>query len=196
MQLSEQAAAALRAMVRRLVLREAETREDAYARTLRGPLRGLWTGQVDEFEAWEMLDTAIEAGLTRAFHAGARDMGIEPDELTATELAALEQAIVAEKMHIDGLIDRSLRLIEQEAKLGQVFALLQPWYQRYRDLQNRARALAGADKKLQWWMDFAKEHCSSCLKLHGKVKRASQWIAAGILPQNPPNDKLECGGWQ
>ena len=39
-------------------------------------------------------------------------------------------------------------------------------------------------------------NCSTCLRLDGKVKRASEWEAANLHPQSPPNEKLLCRGWR
>ena len=43
---------------------------------------------------------------------------------------------------------------------------------------------------------FVVHNCSSCLKLHGKVKRMSYWVEKGILPQVPGCDYLKCRGYQ
>jgi hypothetical protein len=184
--------------LRAVALREATSGADRYRFYLRQNVRGYWSGQLDFVGFYNSTEIAIEQGLTGAWREGAKDMGVNPDELTPTELAGLENMIRAEQSHIADLAER----IEAGSKANG--GKLQPlfdrvegmWVLRYQDARNRARAMAGADKKLEWVMNPRKEHCSSCLKLSGKVKRSSQWLAAGVLPQNPPNDKLECKGFK
>lgn len=166
---------------------------DRYRMELRRPVRGYWAGEVDFVNFYDMMETAIRQGLTGAWYEGAKDMGIGPDELTDAELAGLEGMIRAEQGHIADLAERvEAGSKAAGGKLQPLFDRVESmWVLRYQDARNKARAMAGADKKLKWVMNPAKEHCNSCLKLHNKVKRASQWLAAGIFPQNPPNDKLE-----
>ena len=70
------------------------------------------------------------------------------------------------------------------------------WVNRYRDVRNQAKVLACKDEKFVWRLGATENHCSTCPRLDGKVKRGSQWEKSGIRPQNPPNTELECGGWK
>jgi hypothetical protein len=54
--------------------------------------------------------------------------------------------------------------------------------------------MACGDGKFKWVLGPT-EHCTTCAKLEGLVKRGSWW-RDNVLPQNPPNEKLECGGWR
>lgn len=171
---------------------------DRYRMELRRPVRGYWAGEADFVTFYDMMETAIRQGLTGAWREGAKDMGIDPDELTDAEQAALEEMIRTEQSHIGDLAERvEAGSKANGGKLQPLFDRVESmWVLRYQDARNKARAMAGADKKLMWELGRTEKHCSSCLKLAGRIKRASQWLAAGILPQNPPNSKLECGGWQ
>ena len=60
------------------------------------------------------------------------------------------------------------------------------------EVVNLARTMADANQKLVWGLGPT-EHCRTCLKLDGKVKRAEVWAAANIRPQSPD---LACGGWR
>ena len=51
------------------------------------------------------------------------------------------------------------------------------------------------DPKLRWVLGPTKTHCRTCSKLSGKVKRASWW-RDNVMPQQPPNESLECQGWK
>lgn len=168
--------------------------ERGYRSSLRSAARGLWTGALTYSQFFDSMFSLIERGLTRAWYAGAEECGIKPAELTQLELSALTQAIVMERTHIGRLAD----FVEQHAKaaggrLRTVMARVELWAKRAQDVASRARVLACQDKKLQWQLGATENHCTSCLKLANKVKRASQWKAADIRPQMR---RLECGGWK
>ena len=57
------------------------------------------------------------------------------------------------------------------------------------NMGEQGQMAAKENPKLRWEWTPEKEHCSSCEKLQGKVKRHSQWEAAGLYPQAPV---LEC----
>jgi len=169
---------------------------EQYKRELRAPVRALWSGAFDFDQFFDAMMTAVRRGITQAWNQGAQEAGITPNELTPGELTAREQAIASEFNYIAGLGER----IEENSqanggKLAIVFNLLGAWINRWRDAKNRALEAANSDPKLKWNLGIA-EHCRSCVKLSGKVKRASFWKREGVHPQDPPNEKLECGGWE
>jgi hypothetical protein len=84
-----------------------------------------------------------------------------------------------------------LKQQEPDTTLRAASSRLPMWINRYTEVVNTAKIMAGADRKLKWVLGPT-EHCSSCLKLAGKVKRGSVWIASGIQPQSR---SLECGGF-
>lgn len=172
-------------------------RVNEYAKNVRGFTRALWSGVIDYDQFFDLMQGAIRVGLTQNWHAGAKECGIQPNEMTPEERMALEAAIISEFNHVAGFADA----IEAGSKAnGGKFGALLPraelWGTRAVDVQNQARLMACRDKKLKWVFDPAKEHCDSCAKLNGKVKRASYWRARGLQPQNPPNPALGCGGWK
>ena len=166
-----------------------------YQLNLRAAARGLWSGSVDYYSAFDQLFLAIDRGLPQAWAEGAAQCGIQPDEYSPEERVALQQAINSEKGHVDGL----LTWIEQNSRenggsLSAINGRLDVWINRYRDVVNQAKAMACADQKLRWTLGPT-EHCTTCAKLAGRVKRGSYW-QAHVMPQNPPNGQLECGGWK
>lgn len=167
-----------------------------YRAVLRSAVRGLWSGAIVVAQFDENMRLAISRYLTEAFNAGAKECGIKPDELTIDEQQALADMLVAETTFVSGFataIDEGSRA--NKGKLTPLFTRLEMWVNRYNDIKNQAKILTCKDVKLEWiYGDTV--HCSTCLSLNGKVKRASQWQASGIQPQSPPNDMLECGGWR
>lgn len=166
--------------------------ESSFGRQVRAAVRLLWTGAGSYFDAWDALYAAIQTGITQAWYEGAKEVGILPNELTTEETVALEQFIV----HMTGYIDGFLTAIEEGSrsrggKLGPLLTRAEIWTNRYAEARNKAKTMAGRDRKLMWVVHPEKEHCETCLKLDGKVKRASQWDAH-VRPQDP---RLACGGW-
>jgi len=162
----------------------AEQGPSTYRAEIRGITRGLWTGAYDYDQAFELMMFNIRAGLTNAWHNGMREVGLQPTDMTAEERTQLEQVIYSEFSHIDGF----LTAIEQGSKanggkLGPLMARADLWINRYRDVQNQAKQAAKNDPKLEWILGPTEEHCSSCSRLNGKVKRASVWRRANIRPQ-------------
>lgn len=172
---------------------------DAYAehlRALRAVARGLWLGIVDYAQAWDALDVAIRFGLTKAWHEGLQEAGIQPDEMSLEERNALQIMIVNERSRMNEF----LTYCEQNAKStgaawSKCDAKAQLWAMRAKDARNKALTMAKSDPKLMWTLGRTEKHCSTCSKLNGKVKRASYWRQLNLQPQNPPNHLLECQGW-
>jgi hypothetical protein len=132
---------------------------------------------------------AVTNGFTRAWWDGADDVGISPSELTPQERQAMQNAILSQRQYIDGF----LTAIEEGSKanggkLGPLFSRAGLWTKRYDDVRNMARAQAGEDQRLMWVWDPSKEHCTTCGRLNGQVRRASYWHAH-VIPNSP---KLEC----
>jgi len=160
------------------------TKGDAqYRSALRSCVRGLWSGVFDYYDFYDKMMQAIDYYFTRAWHAAAKECGIAADEMTPDEKIALEQAKNYEYQWIDRfaqvIIDGSKA---NGGKLQPLMTRLEVWAGRYEGVKSKARTMACGDQKLEWTLG-ATEHCSSCLKLAGKVKRASYWHKMGILPR-------------
>lgn len=166
-----------------------------YGAALRSPARALWLGVVTYDQFWLMMDTAIRHYLPLAWEAGLAQVGIAPEEQTPEERMALQRAINSEFNYVNGFAE----FIEAHAKAkkgkwGAVNNRVKLWINRYRDLQNRAKALAGRNKKLKWvrhLVRVTKQSCVDCLKLDGRVYRAKTWLKWDVRPQHP---NLACGG--
>jgi hypothetical protein len=157
----------------------------------------LWTDTTDFDGFFEAMVVAIERHITLAWHTGAKDCGVLPDELTRDERIRLQQSINYEKQWITGLgltIEENSRA--NGGKLGPLFNRIEVWIGRWEGTRDEARAMACRDKKLKWVLGPTEESCRSCLSLNGKVKRASWWAEMGILPRVHNAPYLECGGWR
>jgi hypothetical protein len=155
-----------------------------YRGAIRRAVLGLWSGVLDYYQFWDMMDSAIRIHITRAFYEGAAQCNIAPSELTPAERQKIKEFIIYEGQWIDGFA----AAIEQGSKanggkLAPLHSRAEIWIGRWEGVKSAAMAMACADKKLEWVLGATEKHCSSCLKLAGKIKRASYWYEQGILPR-------------
>lgn len=160
---------------------------------IRSAVRGLWSGALSEGDFLDSMTTSIERGLEQAWVEGAKECGIGPEDRSDEEKDALQS-----------LQNRSFGAISSFGttiaagskangkKLGPHFTRASMWVNRYSEAKNQARAMACADSKYAWRLGPT-DHCSTCLKMADKVKRASQWADADVRPQHP---SLECKGFR
>lgn len=166
---------------------------ELYGRRLRGLVNGLWNGSINRSTFTDSVGRALRREFNNAWAEGARTQGIEFFELTPEEQAKLDELISEQSGFISSLADFVQAHLKADGfKLGMAQSRVPMWMNRYNDVMNTAKTMAGADKKLKWTLGQT-DHCSSCLKLAGKVKRGSFWIASGIQPQS---SSLACGGWR
>lgn len=167
--------------------------EARYRTELRAPVRGVWAGTIDVGTFYDMFITAIRVGLTRAFHKGLEAGGISPDEMSKEEQAYLTRAITEQYGYITGFATAIAENTKaQGGKLTPLLNRVELWVQAYTVVYNQGRSFADIDGKYMWILGSTKEHCESCLRLNGKVKRISYW-QAHIMPRTRP---LDCGGWR
>jgi len=163
-----------------------------YQSMLRAPVYGLWSGQMDLSNFMGSFSDAVFTGLKAAWLEGAKQAGVLPDELTDREISQMQTDIFTQLAYIAGfatfIISRSKA---NGGTLASVMPRMQMWVTRWNEFRTRGYMMAKQDQKMQWRLGPSKTHCGSCVKLDGKVKRASQWLAADIYPKHR---NLECSG--
>lgn len=156
-----------------------------FMRSLRANVYGLWSGRIDLFNFTDSMYVTVERNLRNAWFEGARAMGIAPDELTVEELNMMNGAVAADFSYIPGFgrdIEASSKA--NGGKLSSVMPRTKLWANRYNETRNLAMQMAGKNRKLLWVRN-AKESCSSCLRMEGRVYRASTWQKYDLRPQAP-----------
>lgn len=167
---------------------------DEYRSMLRSPVYGLWSGRADIKWFLDAMGDAVYSGLKGAWEAGAAKAGIAPDEMTDEELSRMQTDIYEQFTYIGRFGDYILAHSKAEGgKLESLNMRFEMWVARYNEFFTRGYMMAKSNQKMKWHLGNTKEHCGSCAKLSGKVKRASTWIKADIYPQHPD---LECNGYQ
>jgi len=164
--------------------------------SIRAAIRGLWTGHTDPGAFFDQMMAAIRREFRIAWIEGAAECGIVEGELTDQERAALAEVTNAQFTYLPGLAEAVFAGSKANGGLLRVqLRRAEYWINQYDSVRTQAKLMACGNKKMRWDMDPSKEHCSSCAKLAGKVKRANFWQERGIMPRNAPNPNLECGGW-
>ena len=165
---------------------------DAYGAAIRAAVRGLWAGDLDKMAFINSMLASFGRRLSAAWYAGAAECGIKPDELSDDEKNALHEMIGQQMQHVYPFADAIIA--GNKASGGALAPLLsraEMWSSRYQDAYTRARAMACGNGKAIWIYGDT-EHCGTCLKLNGKVKRWSTWYVT-VLPKAP---ELECHGYR
>ena len=165
-----------------------------FRRGIRNAVRGYWTGAFDQLTAVDAMMSAIEGGFPKAWKLGAAECGIKLDDYTNDEKNELQNRINGQWVYVADFLARIITKANG-GKLDAAFVQSEIWIARYDEVRNAARVMACKDKPLEWVLGVA-EHCDSCVKLSGKVKRASWWQTNGILPRQPGAPYLICGGWR
>lgn len=174
--------------------------EGAYNRHLWEAALDLYRGDIDAFGFVDEFVNNIGEQLTRAWNEGAREVGVDPADMTDEDNDYLDNIIANEHEYVLGLAEEIEAARESGATLDefrtQYRARIDMWSNRYNDVKNEAKLYFGGKTRLEWTLGATEEHCSTCARLNGIVAYAEEWAESGFQPQKPPNDMLECGGWR
>lgn len=142
--------------------------------------------------------TVIETQLPEAWYLGMRENGAT--EMLEEWQLELDTIIASERARIPDFAEFIARQAYSYDKPGLAMQKIQPrldlWANRYNDVYNIAISRSADEKTKEIWVFGDTDHCTSCEKLNGIVAYHREWVEYGLQPQNPPNDKLECGGWR
>lgn len=168
--------------------------EATYKASILAASRGVYTGNFDVLSGAEAIFSAIRRGFEQAWREGAKECGVLPDERTEAETVVLNGLIGDNNQYVGNYIQFVFENRKTtETSFEKIKARAQLWVNRYQEVKAKAQSMACTDKKLQWVIDGG-EHCRTCLKLNGRVARASAWAARDIYPRMV-NGKLKCGGY-
>jgi hypothetical protein len=176
-----------------------------YVRTLNRLVGELYRGDISEAAFADGLLSLMDEQLDRAWREGMRIAGKDPRRDMTTEMAdELEQIKLNELLRIEGFASAIAQASSADAANETPGASLdglrsrgEMWADRYNEVRNQAviRASEPTDR-LVWRLGETEEHCGTCSALNRWVQTADWWDKFGVLPQNPPNPALECGGWR
>ena len=184
----------------RLYITRATKTQDSYLRHMWQDAREYFTGDQDAFQFIDSFVAEIDNQLTRAWNEGAREAGVDPREMDDPDLVILQDKIENEREYILGLagdIDQARADGLTPAEFKQRFySRVEMWANRYKETVNDAKLYFGSLEKYEWQLGATEQHCATCYRLNGVVATGEEWDESGLRPQNPPNERLECGGWK
>jgi hypothetical protein len=167
--------------------------EAQFRKGLRAAVRGLFTGVLDVGEFDESMEKAINRHLRQAWKEGALECGIGEDEYSEEETKVLNDFLVNQYEYIPGftvaIVDNKK---SDEPNIETLFSRVNLWVDRYSEAKANGHAMACSNQKARFNLGTAKEHCSSCKGLNGRVYRYSVWIKYNAVP--PHNWNFECRG--
>lgn len=147
---------------------------DDYRSSIRSSVRGAWTGTYDYVDFLDAMFIAIDRGFTQAWDEGMSEYGMSLADATFEERARLQGEILNERQYVSGYADYIAGNAKGKNKLATVMQRGELWANAYDRIRQLAKMYAARDEPQKWQMNMA-EHCSSCIVLNGKVKRASYW---------------------
>lgn len=167
---------------------------DTFTASIRAAFRGLWSSNMTTLDFADAMYSAIRRGFESAWTEGGKECGVLPDERTQEETKQLGLMIGDNFQYVAGLAD----WIYQHSKVNggsweAVASRSKLWVARYEEVKNVAMSLACKNRKLRWQLDGG-ENCRTCIKLNGRVHRASVWAAHNIAPRMVTRS-LKCGGY-
>ncbi len=163
-------------------------------RNLRASVRGLWSGVLTKPQATRTFSRAMETGIEAAWVEGAAECGIQADELTVEELTKRDEFIFEQLGYVPEFMAAIVKGNKKSGgKLVPLFERVELWVNQYPNAKMQSEALACKNEKRIWKLGIS-EHCKSCVSLQNQVRRLSFW-KANVMPKNPPNKKILCGGW-
>jgi len=167
--------------------------ESALRSGIRSAVRGLWSGALSKGDFTSAMKSVINRQLQAAWADGARECGVQADELSEDEIKARDSFISEH----DGFISEFGDAIREQdkisgGKLQPLFGRAELWTSRYADARNQAKMLACESDKLLWTVGST-EHCRDCLNYNGRVYRASMWAKYEI---HPKSSRLACHGFR
>jgi len=166
--------------------------EDAFGRSIRAAARILWKDPYDFVGFVDALQPAIVQWYEQAWREGAKACGVLPEDRTPEEVQKLTEFISVAQNSIFPLAQFIATNAQPNGgKWGDIQARLNIWINRYEEVKSTAQQMSCGDQKLMWVYGDT-EHCEDCLRLNGRVYRASIWEKYNLRPRM---QTLSCHGY-
>jgi hypothetical protein len=168
-----------------------------YERVITSNVKDFYAGRRDASEFIDRMIAAVEEQMRRAWNDGMRANDLDPSRDMKPEWEDILQDVINSELdHILDFAEAIETAKEVETPVDGLLSRAQLWINRYNDTVNLSKLTTRPDDRYAWRLGATEQHCSTCGALNGKVATAKDWLASGYRPQNPPNSKLECGGWR
>jgi hypothetical protein len=170
---------------------------DYYYRSLTHNVTMLYNGQIGG-DFIDIMQNLIHGQLSDAYESALADNGIMPGEATEQMRAQVQAFIKSDQGYVESYYRDIIDAAVDEKPIDGLLSRVDLWANRWNEVYNAAQVTITSTYggKLMWVeSDETIDKCNTCIRLDGIVAFASDWEAAGVFPQNAPNQALICGGW-
>jgi hypothetical protein len=169
---------------------------DYYYRSLTHNVTMLYNGQIGG-DFIDIMQNLIHGQLSDAYESALSDNGIMPGEATEQMRAQVQAFIESDQGYVESYYRDIIDAAVDEKPIDGLLSRVDLWANRWNEVYNAAQVTITSTYggRLMWVEGDTLDKCDSCIRLDGIVAFASDWEAAGVFPQNAPNQALICGGW-
>lgn len=164
------------------------TRDD-FEQAISSTINSAVAGDLTRVRAGIIVRAELDKYGRRAMLDGLSDGGVDAATLTGDDLATFNSWKVDQSAYVAGLMDAIFKEGVQYTGDGRA----QLWSRKSLDVIYQKGLLSADSNGLyEWHLGATEQHCATCLRMNGVIKRLKQWHEDGILPQG---SDLECGGF-
>lgn len=167
-------------------------------RKFKANLRNVMTlGFISDKSILADLRRVVREGVTDAYTEGLREGGADPNDLADEDAQAIADLVNTQAQHTTDLA-KAIRQAKSDKALQRdlLNVRLPLWVASIESAGNLGRASAQVNIMGTWKLGKTEEHCETCAKLNGKRHRLRWYIDNGLIPRQPGNENLQCGGWK
>ncbi len=159
-------------------------------------ITGLHAGSITESLFVDYMAEIISTQLREAWLEGMAANDLAPDEMIDEWDQTIEAIILNEYEFVDRLAGDIVAVQDDEKALPGLISRGGLWANRYNDVVNLAKLrTSDGTAKFEWILGDSIESCETCPQLDGIVAFSREWEQSRFRPQEPPNDMIDCGGW-
>lgn len=164
------------------------TRDD-FEKAIASTITSAVAGDLTRVRAGIIVRAELDKYGRRAMLDGLSDGGVDAATLTGDDLATFNTWKVEQSAYVAGLMDAIFKDKVQYTGDGRA----QLWSRKSLDVIYQKGLLSADSNGLyEWRLGATEEHCATCLRMNGVIKRLKQWHEDGILPQS---EQLDCKGF-
>jgi len=159
-----------------------------YASAFKRLTRSLFRGSMTRHEFVDNLFTTMRKNFLTAWQEG-RD-AVSAGKMTDDDILRVQDIVSEQATYAPGFAEFVEKVREDGGKWVSILPRAEMWVNKYGEVIAEAMASAKGEQRLKWVWDEAKEHCSSCRDLNGRVYTAATWSKQNLRPMSM---LLECG---
>lgn len=146
----------------------------------------------------DVMANVISGQLSQAYQQAWIDDGHTGEALPEYLQTSLTEMVVGQYSFVDQYYRDIVNARIDNTPIAPLLSRAELWADRYNTAYQSAVTLIAKQNgaKSEWIEGDTNKKCDTCLALDGIVMYASEWEALGLHPKNPPNSKIDCGGWR